>query len=171
MPFGFSQHNPDDKDGKPGDNPFDFSQLGNMLSQLGAMLSNAGTSSGPVNYDLAKQVAFQQLSSTTTTIGFAADQSSAVTDAVHLAEMWLDPIGSYEDMDPLCTKCNGPRRLDTSQPSSHWAQCAVSPLAHVRIRAAIRFNVCRAGALAGQATPDRRHRLALRHVLRAARLQ
>ena len=94
VPFGFSQHNPDDKDGKPGGNPFDFSQLGNMLSQLGAMLSSAGSSSGPVNYDLAKQIAFQQLSTTTTTIGFAADQSGAVTDAVHLAEMWLDPVTS-----------------------------------------------------------------------------
>ncbi|WP_086666924.1 zinc-dependent metalloprotease [Lentzea kentuckyensis] len=94
VPFGFSPHDPDDKSGKPGDNPFDFSQLGNMLSQLGAMLSSAGTSSGPVNYDLAKQIAFQQLSSTTTTVGFAADQSSAVTDAVHLAEMWLDPVTS-----------------------------------------------------------------------------
>ena len=27
VPFGFSPHDPDDKSGKPGDNPFDFSQL------------------------------------------------------------------------------------------------------------------------------------------------
>ncbi|MEV6237792.1 zinc-dependent metalloprotease [Lentzea sp. NPDC051838] len=94
VPFGFSPHNPDDKGGKPGDNPFDFNQLGSMLSQLGAMLSNAGSSSGPVNYDLAKQIAFQQLSSNTTKIGFATDQAGAVADAVHLAEMWLDPATS-----------------------------------------------------------------------------
>lgn len=92
MPFGFSPHDPDDKSGQQ--NPFDFSQLGNMLSQLGAMLSNAGSSTGPVNYDLAKQIAFQQLSAKQTTIGFTPDQSTAVTEAVHLAEMWLDPVTS-----------------------------------------------------------------------------
>ncbi|MFL6145200.1 MAG: zinc-dependent metalloprotease [Labedaea sp.] len=69
-----------------------FNQLGQMLSQLGQMLSQAGTGSGgPVNYDLAKQIAMQRLGGQ---VGFtsAADASGAVTDALHLAEMWLDPV-------------------------------------------------------------------------------
>ncbi|MFC5288866.1 zinc-dependent metalloprotease [Actinokineospora guangxiensis] len=96
--FGFSAPDPDDgrgKDDKSGagdpnqqPNPFDaFGQLGQMLSQLGQMMSQAGSSTGPVNYDLAKQIAVQKLGG----VGFAADQGKAVADAVHLAEMWLDP--------------------------------------------------------------------------------
>ncbi|MFD7652905.1 zinc-dependent metalloprotease [Actinosynnema sp. NPDC059797] len=97
LPFGFSSQDPDDRGRKPEDqggaNPFDFNQLGAMLSQLGAMFSNAGTSSGPVNYDLAKQIALQQLAGKgAPTTGFGPDQNSAVADAVHLAEMWLDPV-------------------------------------------------------------------------------
>ena len=100
LPFGFGPSDPDDANRKPSDqagqgNPFDFNQLGAMLSQLGAMFSNQNASAGPVNYDLAKQIALQQLAGKGATgIGFAPDQDKAVTDAVHLAEMWLDPATS-----------------------------------------------------------------------------
>ncbi|MBM7772204.1 putative hydrolase [Actinokineospora baliensis] len=96
FPFGFSVPDPDGDGkggGKPGgggqENPFD--QLGQMLSQLGQMMSQAGSSTGPVNYDLAKQIAVQKLAGQ---IGFTApaEATTAVTDAVHLAEMWLDPV-------------------------------------------------------------------------------
>jgi putative hydrolase len=100
FPFGFGPPNPDDPDrgGKkdPAEqggqgNPADaFNQLGQMLSQLGQMLSQAGSSAGPVNYDLAKQIALQKLSSQPG-YGPPTDSVSAVRDAVHLAEMWLDP--------------------------------------------------------------------------------
>jgi putative hydrolase len=99
-PFGFGP--PDDDRNKKKDpaeresgqeSPFDaFNQLGQMLSQLGQMLSQAGASGdGPVNYNLAKQIAVQKLGGQA---GFstAADTSGAVADAVHLAEMWLDPM-------------------------------------------------------------------------------
>jgi putative hydrolase len=98
-PFGFGPSDPD----KRGENePSDagqqgaeaFNQLGQMLSQLGQMLSQAGSSTGPVNYDLAKQIALQRLSgSGDAKIGFAAAGGSgdtAVRDAAHLAELWLD---------------------------------------------------------------------------------
>ncbi|GAB3565491.1 zinc-dependent metalloprotease [Amycolatopsis endophytica] len=98
-PFGFGPPDPD----KSGDNgPSEggqpsgaeaFNQLGQMLSQLGQMMSQAGSSSGPVNYDLAKQIALQKLGSGGGgQIGFAAsgDSDSAVRDAGHLAELWLD---------------------------------------------------------------------------------
>ncbi|AHH94476.1 zinc-dependent metalloprotease [Kutzneria viridogrisea] len=101
LPFGFSPPpNPDDHgDGKSGGGavppggmpPFDISQLGQMLSQLGQMLSQSQSSGGgPVNYDLARQIAVQQLAQSGGTSG--ADQAGAVADAVHLAEMWLDPV-------------------------------------------------------------------------------
>ncbi|MFP5068632.1 zinc-dependent metalloprotease [Pseudonocardia nantongensis] len=75
---------------------FDMSQLGQMLSQLGQMLSQAGTGSGddgPVNYDLAAQLATQQLSQTTSSL--TDEQRTAVTEAVRLAELWLDPATEF----------------------------------------------------------------------------
>src|SRR2546423_12499328 len=103
-PFGFGPSSDDDEgkkepaereSGEPAggqENQFEaFNQLGQMLSQLGQMLSQAGTSSGPVNYELAKQIAVQRLTSGQAGFTPPADSSGAVADAVHLAEMWLDP--------------------------------------------------------------------------------
>ncbi|MBA2310338.1 MAG: zinc-dependent metalloprotease [Pseudonocardiales bacterium] len=70
----------------------DMGQLGQMLTQLGQMLSQAGTSSGPVNYDLAKRLALQQLGSVSAP---STDEQAAVRDAFHLAELWLDPVTSF----------------------------------------------------------------------------
>ncbi len=105
LPFGFSGgDDPDpnkpkkDRDSGPGD-PFGFAggdfnmaDLGQIFTKLGQMFSGTGTamgggSSGPVNYDLARQLA-------SNSIGFVAPiseaTSSAVADAVHLADTWLD---------------------------------------------------------------------------------
>jgi putative hydrolase len=102
LPFGFGMPDPDEHgentpSGQGGNNPlgggpgaFDFGQLGQMLSQLGQMFSQSGGTGGPVNYDLAKQIAVQRL--TPSGLGGADAESLAkVTEAVHLAEMWLDP--------------------------------------------------------------------------------
>ncbi len=96
FPFGFGPPNPDDRGKKEpsgqGENPAEaFNQLGQMLSQLGQMLSQAGSSAGPVNYDLAKQIAMQRLTSGDVGFRTSTEFQGAVTDAVHLAEMWLDP--------------------------------------------------------------------------------
>lgn len=108
MPFGFSNRDDDpdrDKDrggssGGQGSDPFGFgaqgfdpAALGQMLTQFGQMLSGMGTapaggSSGPVNYDVAKQLARQQLGASVPPI--SEGKAKAVTDAAHLAEMWLD---------------------------------------------------------------------------------
>lgn len=79
--------------GFSGGSEFDMSQLGQIFSRLGEMFSGAGnvmadgTKSGPVNYDLARQLA-------SSSIGFVApiseNTTSAIADAVHLAETWLD---------------------------------------------------------------------------------
>src|ERR1700758_2810434 len=72
---------------------FGMGDLGQIFTQLGQMFSNAGTmtaggkTSGPVNYELARRVA-------SSSIGFVAPipatTNSAIGDAVHLAETWLD---------------------------------------------------------------------------------
>ncbi|MGV9298323.1 zinc-dependent metalloprotease [Amycolatopsis sp. NPDC003676] len=99
-PFGFGPPDPDKRGDNDPSNPGQpggaeaFNQLGQMLSQLGQMLSQAGSSSGPVNYDLAKQIALQNLSGRDDAkIGFTSDggdSATAVRDAAHLAELWLD---------------------------------------------------------------------------------
>ncbi|MBE1547363.1 putative hydrolase [Mycobacterium sp. OAS707] len=105
LPFGFSPGDDPDPDkrkkdpdsgGDPfgmGGSEFDMSQLGQIFSKLGEMFSGAGNvmtggkQSGPVNYDLARQLA-------SSAIGFVAPvpekTSAAIADAVHLAETWLD---------------------------------------------------------------------------------
>jgi putative hydrolase len=100
-PFGFGPSDPDNRGDddpsnpggqQPGSGADAFNQLGQMLSQLGQMMSQAGSSTGPVNYDLAKQIAVQKLSGSGG-LGFSASGSSsetAVRDAAHLAELWLD---------------------------------------------------------------------------------
>ncbi|MGV0605143.1 zinc-dependent metalloprotease [Mycolicibacterium sp. XJ1904] len=115
VPFGFSagdddperdkrNKDPDSGSEGPGDpfgmgfsggSEFDMSQLGQIFSKLGEMFSGAGSAmaggkqSGPVNYDLARQLASSQ-------IGFVAPipekTSAAIIDAVHLAETWLDGV-------------------------------------------------------------------------------
>jgi putative hydrolase len=112
LPFGFSAGDDPERDKRKDDpssgsgpgNPFgagmgggefDMSQLGQIFSKLGEMFSGAGTAmaggqtSGPVNYDLARQLAANS-------IGFVApvpeQTASALADAVRLAETWLDGV-------------------------------------------------------------------------------
>src|SRR5689334_9275042 len=106
LPFGFSAGDDPERDkpkkdpgsgsggsgdpfGMSGGSEFDMSQLGQIFSKLGEMFSGAGNvmaggkGSGPVNYDLARQLA-------SSSIGFVApipeQTGAAIDDAVHLAE-------------------------------------------------------------------------------------
>ena len=100
LPFGFSPgDDPDrDKQNRPGGDPageFNMADLGQIFSKLGQMFSGAGASmagganAGPVNYDLARQLA-------STSIGFTAPvpeaTAGAIADALHLADTWLDGV-------------------------------------------------------------------------------
>jgi putative hydrolase len=101
MPFGFSAGDDPDRDkpakdsGAGNEGGFDAADLGKLFTQLGQMFSGAGsamtsgTSSGPVNYDLARRLA-------TSSIGFVqpipATTSTAISDAVHLADTWLNAV-------------------------------------------------------------------------------
>lgn len=105
LPFGFSGGDDPDRekreknDPNSGANPFgfggefDMANLGQLFTRLGEMFGGVGSAmssgkdAGPVNYDLARQVA-------SGSIGFVAPipaaTSSAIADALHLAETWLN---------------------------------------------------------------------------------
>jgi putative hydrolase len=119
LPFGFSHGEDPDRD-KPKKDPdpgspsdpfgfggagFDMSDLGQIFTRLGEMFSGSGNvmggnQSGPVNYDLARQLA-------SSSIGFvkpiAEGTTTAISDAVRLADTWLDgvtplPAGTTKSM-------------------------------------------------------------------------
>ena len=111
MPFGFSAGDDPDREKRHENDPdsgsgsadpfglgslggeFNVADLGEMFTRLGQMFSGAGSmggqSSGPVNYELARQLA-------SSSIGFVAPipiaTREAIGDAVHLAETWLDGV-------------------------------------------------------------------------------
>ncbi|MFT4200394.1 zinc-dependent metalloprotease [Gordonia sp. (in: high G+C Gram-positive bacteria)] len=109
VPFGFDPSNFDPSKLDPSQfgalgADFDPSQLspemiGQLFSQLGTMFSAMGTGTGPttgsgggpVNYDLAKNIARQEIGDFTPVL---EKETSAVADAVHLAEMWLDEVSA-----------------------------------------------------------------------------
>ncbi|WP_081511907.1 zinc-dependent metalloprotease [Nocardia donostiensis] len=121
FPFGFSNRDDDDRGrgegpGGRGNDPFGFgaggagfdpAQLGQMLTSLGQMLSGMGQGmsqqgpgqSGPVNYEVAKRLARQQLGAGGDSVTQGAAQ--AVEDSTRLAELWLDgattlPAGAHK---------------------------------------------------------------------------
>lgn len=71
--------------------------LGSILNQFGQMLGSMGTamnqsSDDPVNYQLAENIALGQLAKDTHT---TEKQSSAVTESLRLAELWLDDTTDF----------------------------------------------------------------------------
>lgn len=89
-PFGFALGG--------GAGGFDPSALGQMFSQLGSMLSGmgmpgaAGSGGGPVNYQVATNLARQQIGKFTPIL---ERENNAVSDAVRLAEVWLDEQSTF----------------------------------------------------------------------------
>ncbi len=108
LPFGFSQEPGDDAEGKPRDpvpagdsadadasNPFAAlfgggspADMGAALARLGQLMSYEG---GPVNWDLARDVARQAAAQGGDPTPSAVERK-AVEEAVRLAEVWLDPV-------------------------------------------------------------------------------
>jgi putative hydrolase len=83
-PFGFALPG---ASGEPG--PNDPAQLQAFLAQLQQMLANP--SAGPVNWDLAAQIAQSQLRDDP---AVATPQRDAVQEALRLADLWLDATTS-----------------------------------------------------------------------------
>jgi putative hydrolase len=94
IPFGFGLNSPDDDgDDKPNLDPISAlfggagaADLGAAMQQFGKMLSS---SSGPVNWDLAKDTARQALSTDDDPSITPGERQSAI-EAFRLADVWLD---------------------------------------------------------------------------------
>lgn len=85
-PFGFAM---------PGDqppDPTDPQQMQQLLAQLQQLLASPGAA-GPVNWELARQVAASQLS-TGGDPAVGPDDRATVGQALRLADLWLDPISA-----------------------------------------------------------------------------
>jgi putative hydrolase len=85
-PFGFAVPG-----GQPPD-PTDPQQMQQLLAQLQRLLASPGAA-GPVNWDLARQVAASHLQS----VGdptVTPEERGRVVEALHLADLWLDPTSS-----------------------------------------------------------------------------
>lgn len=86
LPFGFGA--PDE--GQPA---FDMSQLGAMLQHLGRLMQSGG-GDGAVNWELARDTARQALAAAGDP-SVADAQRRAVTEAISLAQVWLDPSCTF----------------------------------------------------------------------------
>ncbi|HEU0192531.1 MAG TPA: zinc-dependent metalloprotease [Mycobacterium sp.] len=115
LPFGFSFGDDPDPARRGEDDPdpgsqsadpfgsggaFNMADLGQIFTRLGEMFSGAGTvmagdsgsqASGPVNYQLARQLAANSIGPVQP---IPAATNTAVGDAVHLGETWLDGVTS-----------------------------------------------------------------------------
>jgi putative hydrolase len=88
FPFGF-QPSDDDPQRRP-DPLAGIGQFGEMLEQLGRMMRSASTDPGSaVNWDLARQIA-RQHAATGGDPSVTGGDAGAVTDAVRLADLWID---------------------------------------------------------------------------------
>lgn len=135
--FGFSFPNNDDDDngGRRDQNPFgafggaNGGGLGDMLNQFGQMLSGMGSSmnspenSGPVNYDMAKRIALQQISQSK---AVSADDTKAVEESVRLAELWLDDATYLPTASGTAKAWDSKQWLEETMPA--W-QRMVTPVA------------------------------------------
>lgn len=137
--FGFSFPNndddDDDNDGRRDQNPFgafggaNGGGLGDMLNQFGQMLSGMGSSmnspenSGPVNYDMAKRIALQQISQSK---AVSADDTKAVEESVRLAELWLDDATYLPTASGTAKAWDSKQWLEETMPA--W-QRMVTPVA------------------------------------------
>jgi putative hydrolase len=113
LPFGFSADDDPDPENSGRDDSgsgsgsgdpfglggdFNMANLGEVFTRLGQMFSGAGNAmsgsgasrgSGPVNYDLARQVASSSIGSAP---AVSTATQTAIADAVRLAETWLDGV-------------------------------------------------------------------------------
>ena len=133
--FSFPNNDDDDNDGRRDQNPFgafggaNGGGLGVMLNQFGQMLSGMGSSmnspenSGPVNYDMAKRIALQQISQSK---AVSADDTKAVEESVRLAELWLDDATYLPTASGTAKAWDSKQWLEETMPA--W-QRMVTPVA------------------------------------------
>ena len=86
IPFGFSLPGAQPPD------PSDPQQMQQFMAQLQQMFAG-GSGSGPVNWDLARQVAASQLSATGDPAVNMFERNQ-VEESLRLADLWLDPVSA-----------------------------------------------------------------------------
>ena len=149
IPFGFGKPgDPNDpgsggpgRGGGPGG--MGFGDLGgadisSALHRFADMLSWQG---GPVNWDLAKDVARQAAAGDDPSIG--PSERSAVTDAIRLAELWLDPTTSFPAATTSASAWSRAEWIEATLPT--WTEL-VEPVASKVVEA---FSGELTGGLAG----------------------
>lgn len=87
-PFGFGFGGPGGQGGPGGGNP---NQFADALRQFADLLSYSG---GPVNWELAKNLARHAIAAKGDP-SVLANERAAVTDAVRLADLWLDDVTAF----------------------------------------------------------------------------
>lgn len=152
--FGFSLPGDDNSADRPGGpfdpnaGGFDMGQLGQVLSQLGQMMSQASAAgtdgtTGPVNYELARQMATSQVPATHPV---ASVDLTVVRDAVALAEVWLDGATTFPVGSTTVTAWTAREWIDKTMPM--W-EALCSPIAERVSRAWIEGLPGEARAQAG----------------------
>jgi putative hydrolase len=130
-PFGFSGTGDDDEpDPDPGNNPFAAlgglggltggADLGAMLRQLGDLMSGE---TGPVNWSVARQSAMQVIG---TDAGTTGADTATVTEAIRLADLWLDPATTLPSGVTSIEAWSRRRWLEATRPA--WTEL-VEPVA------------------------------------------
>jgi len=159
IPFGFGKPgDPNDpgsggpgRGGGPGG--MGFGDLGgadisSALHRFADMLSWQG---GPVNWDLAKDVARQAAAGDDPSIG--PSERSAVTDAIRLAELWLDPTTSFPAATTSASAWSRAEWIEATLPT--WTEL-VEPVASKVVEAfsgELTGGLAGAGGLAGLGLP------------------
>lgn len=125
MPFGFGLGD----DGEPRQQGgFNMADLGAALQQLGAMLQSgqAGPDAGgPVNWEMVSDVARKALVASGDPSVSDADRR-AVVDAVHLADVWLDPVVTFPAVGAPALAWSRSEWLESTMPT--W-RLVVQPIA------------------------------------------
>jgi putative hydrolase len=123
-PFGFQGSADDDGSDQPPNDPLaalgGMPDLGAMLQQLGSLMSGE---TGPVNWQVARTSALAVIGTDTGTTG--AD-TSAVADAVRLADVWLNPVTALPSGVASTEAWSRRRWLEATRPA--WAEL-VEPVA------------------------------------------
>ncbi|HEX7107370.1 MAG TPA: zinc-dependent metalloprotease [Acidothermaceae bacterium] len=153
IPFGFGKPNDDDNNGETGGrpggnpaNPFGFGgDIGEALHRFADLLSWQG---GPVNWDLAKDVARQAAASGDRSV--VESERSAVADAIRLAELWLDPATSFPSATTSARAWSRAEWIEATLPT--W-KTLVEPVA-VKVVDAFGSGLPAMPGMPGMADPD-----------------
>ncbi len=138
IPFGFQPPDRGDDDNGPG---FDLSNLGSALESLGRMLQSGGETA--VNWDMARQIA-RSAEPQKSDPGVTDKERTAVSEAVALANLWLDQATSFAASNAAAIAWSRGDWVDGTIPE--W-QRIVTPVAE-------QVTGTMSGLMAGQGLPE-----------------